>query len=83
LRASYRADERQVDLGPDIDSERYEAGFDLRFGAFLLQAQAFETQEKLLGGMERSNRGVRWSLSRRFAGWLPVVTGLARRGAIR
>lgn len=83
LRTSYRIDERRVELGPDFDSERYEAGFDLRFGAFLLEAHAFETQEQFLVGMERTNRGVRWSLSRRFAGWLPVVTGLKRRGVIR
>lgn len=83
LRGSYRTDDRQVRLGPDIEGDRSEAGFELFFGAFVLQGQYFESNERLLGGSERMNRGFTVNLSRRLAGWLPFVTGTQRRGVIR
>jgi hypothetical protein len=79
----YRFDRRDLLLTPDIDSERLELNASWRFGAFVLEAQAFERAQELRGRSENVNRGFRWTLSRRFSGWLPVVTGASRRGVIR
>lgn len=83
LNASYRTDDRRLLLSPNIEGERAEAGLDLSFGAYRLQAKYFESNERLLGGSERTNRGITVNLSRRLAGWLPIVTGNRRRGVIR
>lgn len=83
LRGSYRGDDRRVRLGPDVEGDRWEAGFELLIGAFVLEGLYFESNERLRGGSERTNRGFTVHLSRRMAGWLPVVTGTQRRGVIR
>ncbi len=83
LQLFYRLDERRLVLAPDIDSERTEASLQWRLGAIVIEAQAFERAQRLLAGTETVNRGFRWSISRRLAGWLPIVTGANRRGVIR
>jgi len=83
LAASYRADRRDLVLAPDVDSERIEASADLAVGAFVLTGQGFQTTEAPRGGTERRNRGVVVTLSRRFGGWLPIVTGVPDGGVIR
>jgi hypothetical protein len=83
LRASYRQDVRELALAPDIDGDRLELGLDLRVGQTVLLGSLFETNERIEDGNERTNRGLRWSISRRLAGWLPIVTGTQRRGVIR
>ena len=83
LAASYRADLRSLALAPDVDAERVEASADLAVGAFVLTGQGFQTTETPQDGPERRNRGVVVTLSRRFGGWLPVVTGLPDGGVIR
>ena len=83
LRASYRKDTRELTASPDVDGERYEAGVTLRFGHLVLDGFAYETMERLDGGSERTHRGVTWSISTRFAGALPILTGTKRRGVIR
>ena len=82
LKASYRIDEREIDLGPDIDAERSEAGFDFHLGALTLQAHAFETKERFTTGVARTNRGLRWTIRRRFAGLLPIVSAPGRRRTV-
>lgn len=83
LRASYRRDLRELATTPDIDGERYEAGVTLRFGQLALDALVYENNERFDGGSERTNRGMTWSVSTRFAGALPILTGTKRRGVIR
>ncbi|MEE8412566.1 MAG: hypothetical protein V3S47_08675 [Acidobacteriota bacterium] len=83
LKMSYRNDTRELATTPDIDGERYEAGVTLRFGQLILDGFAYETSERLDGGSERTHRGVTWSVSTRFAGLLPILTGTKRRGVIR
>jgi hypothetical protein len=83
LAASYRADHRSLVLAPDVDAERVEASADFAVGAFVLTAQGFQTTETPQNGPERRNRGAVVTLSRRFGGWLPIVTGLPDGGVIR
>jgi len=83
LRASYRSDTRKLVTAPDLDGERYEAGVTVRFGQLVLDGYAYETRERLDGGGERTNRGMTWSISTRFAGALPILTGTKRRGVVR
>lgn len=83
LRASYRNDVRTLLLVPDIDTQRYDVILTIRVLGFVVEGRGFESSERILGGIERVNRGVIWSISRRFAGWLPIVTGTAPRGVIR
>jgi hypothetical protein len=83
LRASYRDDTREFALTPGIDGNRAEAGVTVRLGRLSFKADIFETNEQLAGDVERSNRGLSWSISSRFAGWLPIVTGTNGRGVIR
>lgn len=83
LRAGYRSDMRTLLLAPDVDTQRYDLLVTLRVLGFILEGQAFESSERILEGIERTNRGVIWSISRRFAGWLPIVTGTGPRGEIR
>jgi len=83
LRASYRTDTRELALTPDVDGERYEAGVRLRFGQLIVDGFAYENSERFDFGSERTNRGMTWSISTRFAGALPILTGTKRRGVIR
>ena len=83
LGASYRADRRDLVLAPDVDAERIEASADLAVGAFVLTGQGFQTTETPRDGPERRNRGFVVTLTRRFGGWLPIVTGLPDGGVIR
>ncbi|MDH3403201.1 MAG: hypothetical protein OES32_12760 [Acidobacteriota bacterium] len=83
LSGSYRQDKREIVLAPDIDGARAELALEVRVGQTLVQGGFFETEERLADGGKRTNRGVRWSVGRRLAGWLPIVTGTQRRGVIR
>ena len=83
LAGSYRADRRDLALAPDIDARRFEASADFPVGAFVLTGQGFQTTETPRDGPERRNRGVVVTLSRRFGGWLPFVTGAPDGGVIR
>ncbi|NIM63429.1 MAG: hypothetical protein GTO30_17850, partial [Acidobacteria bacterium] len=74
---------RNLVAAPDIDGNRYEAGVTFRFGQLVLDGYAYESNERLDGGSERTHRGMIWSFSTRFAGALPIVTGTKRRGVVR
>ncbi len=82
LRASYRQDTRST-LGLDSDGDEIQAGVDFNYGQLVLRASAFELSERLATAPERTSRGVRWSVARRFGGLLPIVTAPKRRGVIR
>ena len=82
LTGSYRADRRTLTLAPSLRGRRYEAQADVRVGAFVLRGQVFDTTEQS-AELERVNRGFVFSLSRQFAGWLPIVTGPPEGGVIR
>lgn len=83
LRAVYRDDVRELLLTPDVNVVRREAGVTVALGRFRLETSYFETDEQVDGDPERTNRGISWSISRRFGGWLPVVSAPSRRGVIR
>jgi hypothetical protein len=82
LSGTYRSDRRESALAPPLDGERYELEADLRVGAFLLRGQSYESQERS-SVTHRTNRGLVLSLSRTFAGWLPIVTGAPESGVVR
>jgi len=82
LRGSWRSDQRTVSLGPNLDGDRIEAGFDLRIGALTLSGSVFETDERFHGAANRNNQGFRWTVTRRIAGLLPIVSAPRRRGRI-
>jgi len=83
LRALYRRDERNLVATPDISADRFEAGAEGQIGQMRVGASYYETRERFTGNDERIQRGIYWSISRRFAGWLPIRTGRARMGTIR
>jgi len=83
LRAGYRATFRNLDLSPGIDGERIEAALTIRIGLFDAEAIFFESREELIGGEVLKRTGFNWSIRRRLAGRLPVITGARRRGMIR
>jgi hypothetical protein len=83
LHGSYRVDTRALLLAPDVDGERWQAGARFHLGRLSFEGVAFETTESLMQGPERRNSGFRFSITRRFAGWLPIVTAPERRGVIR
>lgn len=83
LRGSWRTDTRRLPLVADLDGERFEAAARLQFGQIFLEGTYFETTQELFGGPQRINRGVTWTVTRRFAGWLPIVSSVERRGVIR
>jgi len=83
LRATYRTDTRQFELLPSIDSEQTEVEATLELGQIIFEARAFERIQDPMDLDARTSKGLIVSLSRRFGGWLPVVTGDGRRGSIR
>ena len=83
LRGSYRRDERMVALAPNIDGTQLEGGVRWQIGQFYLDVSYLEVNQEFSGGPETTLRSVAWRLSRRFGGWLPIVTGPKRRGVIR
>jgi hypothetical protein len=83
LWSSYRVNFRNVQRSSDIDGDRVEAGLTIRIGLFEAEAVFFESEEELVGGEVKTKRGFHWSLKRRFAGGLPILTGTKRRGVIR
>ena len=83
FRTAYRVDQRSLDLLPDIDSTNIEATMRLRLGLFSLDTSVYERTEDMPAGGRRQNRTIRWMLTSRFGGWLPIVTGTKRRGVIR
>lgn len=82
LTASYRTDTRELALAPSLEGDRVEGGVDLGLGAFVLQGHGFVTRERRPSLAERTNRGFVLTVSRRFWGWLPIVTGVPRAGVI-
>lgn len=81
--ASYRFDERNIDIAPDIDGTQFQTGVRWQIGQFFLDASYLEVTQRPSGGPETTMRSVAWRISRRFGGWLPIVTGPQRRGVIR
>lgn len=80
---AYRGDTRELRLAPDLESTRYEAGANLRLGAFFVDGRLFRSTDRSIGGVERRNDGFIVSFSRRLAGWLPFLTGVNTAGDIR
>ena len=48
-----------------------------------IDIHAYNSVDSIESSPDREGRGFRWSVSRRFGGWLPIVTGTRRRGTIR
>lgn len=83
LKAVYRHDVRDTLQVADIEANRKSLELGFAMGYLTLRAEAYETTESVGVDDERRNRGLRWSIERGFAGWLPIVTGSRRRGEIR
>jgi hypothetical protein len=81
---SYRVDDRNIEIGPDRKGRQLNLGLVSDFGQFRFQATAFRYASWFADGTESTERnGLKWSISWRYAGWLPIVTGIKRRGVIR
>lgn len=78
VRASYRTDVRDVALTPDIDTEFFEGLVRYEIGQTAIEGRIFESTQQIGGQPGRTRRGVRWSISRGLAGWLPIATGAGR-----
>ncbi len=83
VRGSYRFDERRIALAPDIDGNQIEAGIRLHIGLLDFDAAFIQSDQRLAGGPEVTIRSLTWTITRRFGGWLPIVSGPGRRGVIR
>ncbi len=83
LRFGYRADDRDLTITPDVETEWLEAGLQYRIGEITIEARAFRIDQLIASQPGRVNRGFRWTLSRGLRGLLPIVTGTQRRGEIR
>ena len=83
LRGTYRRDQRDLTVGPSVRGERTDLSLSARFGAYVVQGTAFSATDRLPGAPGRTNRGVQWTLSRRFGGLLPIVSAPLRRGVVR
>jgi hypothetical protein len=83
IRALYRKDRRDLRVTPALEGERIELQTTWRLGLLVLEGRVFELEEVLADSTKRTNRGFRWLLSRRFGGWLPIVSAPERRGVIR
>jgi hypothetical protein len=83
LHAWYSGTTREVFVAPDIDGETYKAGLRYQWGRFYLGGEYFQTSDRSPGGPDFSSRGFQWSLSTQFAGRLPIVSSVKRRGVIR
>jgi hypothetical protein len=83
LRSSYRLDDRRIALSPDVEGTQFEAGVRWQVGLLYLDATFLESDQRLSGGPETTLRSLTWTISRRFGGWLPIVSGPERRGVIR
>ena len=81
--ANYRANERSFEHTPALDSEFFSVDATVELARFIIRGEVFETTERLATGLERTNRGFMWSISRSFGGLLPIVTATQRRGVIR
>ena len=82
LRGTYQDNRSRVELGPDVDRQRWEISARLLYGRFALWAQAWN-QDETVEARPRTNRGLLLGVSARFAGWLPFVSAPQRRGVIR
>jgi hypothetical protein len=60
-----------------------EAGLILHLRIFDLNAFVYRSDHRLDQGLGLNSGGFQWMITRRFAGWLPIVTGTRRRGVIR
>jgi hypothetical protein len=83
LRATVRDDDREVNLAPDVDTRRYEAGLTFTFGQLRVEGYVDQFEQSIDGATPTKTRSFRWSVSSRFAGWMPWETGTKRRGVIR
>ncbi len=83
LRFSYRVDERDLVITPDVETEWLEAGLQYRIGEITLEGRVFRTDQQIAIPPGRVNRGFRWTISRGLRGLLPIATGAQRRGEIR
>ena len=83
LRASYRTDVRRFLITPDIDGSSFHLRVGYEIGAISIEGRYFRTEQQIEGIAPRTNQGVRWNITRRLGGWLPIVTGGERRGVIR
>ena len=61
----------------------FELRLEVRIALLELELRAYETEQQLAGDPARMNRGLSWSIRRRFAGLLPIFSAPQRQGVIR
>jgi len=83
LRVWYSGTQRQLFFAPDIDGVTYKIGLRYQWGRVFFGGEYFNITDRSVGGSELVSRGVQWTLSSQFSGWLPVLSSVKRRGVIR
>jgi hypothetical protein len=83
FKARYRDDRRDVTVGPRVEGERLDAEVEFRLGSLRANLLAFRNIAEVEGSEPREQRGYRFMISSRLAGWLPVVSGTKARGVVR
>lgn len=83
LWTGYRANLRDVEFSPNVSGNRFDAGGEFRMGLLAIRVNYFYVNDQVESLPSRRSSGFRWSISRLFAGWLPVVSAPQRRGVIR
>ncbi len=83
LNGSYQQQTRDSLSSARFVTDSYEAGFSWSVFVLDFNIVAYEARGSSFGAEDYLDRGVRWTLSSRMAGWLPVVTGHRGNGVIR
>lgn len=83
LQALYREDRTKSLLLPVLDGSLAEVRAIYRVGLLEVDARVFISERQVDTGPMRENRGFSWSVRRRAAGLLPIVSAPDRRGVIR
>jgi hypothetical protein len=83
LDAFYRINRQDLILAPSLDTQSVEMRAHVELGLLIFEARVFLATEEFVDSPDRTNRGFNWSVRRRFAGWLPIVSAPKRRGTIK
>jgi len=82
IRLGFLDNSREVLDAPDVDRRRLEPSAQWSYGR-VASHLSWWLQEEFLSGSLRENRGLNFSISTRFDGWLPFLSAPKRRGVIR
>ena len=82
FRGSVAANRTDLTLIEDSSWFRVDAAARVYLGLLSLECRVYKSDE-MFPGANRTDQGFALSVTGRYAGWLPIVTGTKRRGVIR